>query len=48
MWQLMRCMFVTRVTKTADTTVPDVLLHMPGGQIVSVDPAGRVKKETRQ
>jgi hypothetical protein len=28
--------------------VPDVLLHMPGGQIMTVDPAGRVRKETRQ
>jgi hypothetical protein len=26
---------------------PDVLLHMLGGQIMTVDPAGRVRKETR-
>jgi hypothetical protein len=30
------------------TCVPDVLLHMPDGQIMTVDPAGRVRKETRQ
>jgi hypothetical protein len=30
------------------TCVPDVLLHMPDGQIMTVDPAGRVKKENRQ
>jgi hypothetical protein len=30
------------------TCVPNVLLHMPGGQIMTVDPAGRVRKETRQ
>jgi hypothetical protein len=28
--------------------VPDVSLHMPDGQIMTVDPHGRVKKETRQ
>jgi hypothetical protein len=28
--------------------VPDVLLHMSGGQIMTVDPAGRVRKEIRQ